>query len=127
MAKRNYGIDYIILGLIFFHILAYDFHTYNQANTIFLQNCDQVIEIALWGDECVQLKDKLDTLVIEMVVLGILGIASIIHGRHKMNEPNWDVYGEEKSSGIHWKWIIPIPFIFIILVFVDAAISEFLL
>ena len=109
MAKRNYGIDYVILGIILLGILAYDFHQYQKLMLILEHNCVSVTERILWGDDCLELSKGIDNVVLEMIVLGVGAAIFILIGVNKINNPQTDFDEEDGDSGWPWWVIIVVP------------------
>jgi hypothetical protein len=105
MAKRNYGIDYVIVGFFILGVLAYDYNRYNMAMLLFGENCNSALELSLWGAECVELWDAIDKLFLEMIGLGIAAAIFILIGINKMRNPQPHYEEYEKDSGWPW-WII---------------------
>ena len=109
MAKRNYGIDYAIVGIFLLGGLAYDYNRYNMAMLIFAENCNSALELSLWGSECIEMRDAIDSLFLEMIGLGIAAAIFILTGINKMRSPQPDYDDYEKDSGWPWWVIIAVP------------------
>ena len=126
MAKRNYGIDYAIVGIFLLGGLAYDYNRYNMAMLIFAENCNSALELRLWGSECIEMRDAIDSLFLEMIGLGIAAAIFILIGIDKMRSPQPDYDDYEKDSGWPW-WIIIVAPIGLFVVALIVVILESIL
>tara|TARA_Y100000589_G_C26707883_1_gene448493 strand:- start:58 stop:435 length:378 start_codon:yes stop_codon:yes gene_type:complete len=109
MAKRNYGIDYVILGIILLGILAYDFHQYQKMMLVLEENCVSVAERILWDDECIELSKAIDNIVLEMIALGVGAAIMVLIGINKMRNSETYFDEDEEDSGWPWWVIIVVP------------------
>ena len=126
MAKRNYGIDYVIVGIFLLGGLAYDYNRYDMAMLIFAENCNSALELSLWGSECIEMRDAIDSLFLEMIGLGIAAAIFILIGINKMRSPQPDYDDYEKDSGWPW-WIIIVAPIGLFVVALIVVILESIL
>ena len=126
MAKRNYGIDYVIVGIFLLGGLAYDYNRYDMAMLIFAENCNSALELSLWGSECIEMRDAIDSLFLEMIGLGIAAAIFILIGISKMRSPQPDYDDYEKDSGWPW-WIIIVAPIGLFVVALIVVILESIL
>ena len=126
MAKRNYGIDYAIVGIFLLGGLAYDYNRYDMAMLIFAENCNSALELSLWGSECIEMRDAIDSLFLEMIGLGIAAAIFILIGIDKMRSPQPDYDDYEKDSGWPW-WIIIVAPIGLFVVALIVVILESIL
>jgi hypothetical protein len=126
MAKRNYGIDYVIVGIFLLGGLAYDYNRYDMAMLIFAENCNSALELSLWGSECIEMRDAIDSLFLEMIGLGIAAAIFILIGIDKMRSPQPDYDDYEKDSGWPW-WIIIVAPIGLFVVALIVVILESIL
>jgi hypothetical protein len=126
MAKRNYGIDYAIVGIFLLGGLAYDYNRYNMAMLIFAENCNSALELSLWGSECIEMRDAIDSLFLEMIGLGIAAAIFILIGIDKMRSPQPDYDDYENDSGWPW-WIIIVAPIGLFVVALIVVILESIL
>ena len=110
MASRNYGIDYVILGIILLGALAYEFHHYQIMMLLFEENCVDAVGQIVWNEECAYLADDLDLMVTVMVLLGAGAAIMILIGINKMRDSG-TYFDDDDDDDSGWPWwvVIAVP------------------
>jgi len=108
---------YILAGLCLLGF-GYDLNIYLNATTLLQTSCDQNIELILWGDDCRLLQEKINSVQVELIIIGIVGAFCFFMGTQKKDDDVYTYKMEVEEKPTNWFVNIVIGIIVVAAVFV---------
>jgi len=107
---------YILAGLCLLGF-GYDLNMYLNETSLLQTRCDQNIELILWGDDCRFLQEHINSILVELIVIGIVGAFCFFMGTQKKDDDAYTYKIEEEKKPINWLVNIVIGIIVVAAVF----------